>query len=369
MKHYKILPIRDREPKQSRETPRHKPTSGGARVLMRDRIIYPADCANAPSGGYVVKHLLVPGSIGTIVGDPGAGKSILAPHIGYAVAQGRTVLGQRTKAGRVLYAAAENFGGMRQRVHALKMQHGDAPNFALVDCGNLTSQAETSDLLDTAKVLHPALVIIDTLAAAWAGIEENSPEGMGQVVSTASALAAMNCAVIIIHHPTKNGDKRLPRGHGCLHAAVDVNLALGPRDAQGTIRGALTKNRNGSSEVLIAFSFEVVTLGTDEDGDPITAPRAVEAPSCANIAAAIMASAAAKTNATERAAMTVLEGMAPPGDRVTADAWREACDARGISQSLSQRNRSIVFVRARNSLLKKGLIASDDGKVWIFQPS
>ncbi len=134
------------------------------------RLIHPADCETGPRRGYVVKGLLAPGDVGAIVGAPGCGKSMLAPLIGYAVAQGQAVMGMRTKPASVLYVAAEDATGMRQRVHALKLRHGDAPDFALCETGNLREPGPVTLLRDTVADYAPALVFIDTLGAAWAGL-------------------------------------------------------------------------------------------------------------------------------------------------------------------------------------------------------
>ena len=85
----------------------------------RLRFLSPNECADAPSRGYVIKGLLAPGDVGCIYGAPGAGKSLISPHLGYAVAQGRSAFGMRTKPGRVFYVAAEDPHGMRGRVSAL----------------------------------------------------------------------------------------------------------------------------------------------------------------------------------------------------------------------------------------------------------
>ena len=50
---------------------------------------------------------------GPPLGAPGAAKSLLGPHLGYAVAQGREAFGMRTRQGGVLYVAAEDARGMR----------------------------------------------------------------------------------------------------------------------------------------------------------------------------------------------------------------------------------------------------------------
>jgi RecA-family ATPase len=46
--------------------------------------------------------------VGLIYAPPGSGKSMIAPVIGYAVAQGRETFGLKTKAGPVFYLASED---------------------------------------------------------------------------------------------------------------------------------------------------------------------------------------------------------------------------------------------------------------------
>lgn len=57
----------------------------------------PGQCASLPARDYVVKRLIAPGQVGCIFGEPGAGKSLIAPRLAYAVAQGEEVFGLRTK--------------------------------------------------------------------------------------------------------------------------------------------------------------------------------------------------------------------------------------------------------------------------------
>src|SRR6266568_4446716 len=82
-------------------------------------LLTPADCAVAKHRPYVAKGLIGEGDLALIIGQPGAGKSVLGPHMAYAVAQGRAIFGRRVRQGRVLYIAAEDGPGMRIRTRAL----------------------------------------------------------------------------------------------------------------------------------------------------------------------------------------------------------------------------------------------------------
>ena len=255
------------------------PAPAPAARVGRHRLVFPVNCAIGPGRGYLVKHLLAPGDVAALVGQPSSGKSMLAPYIAYAVAQGRSVFGLRTKPGRVLYVAAEDFTGMRQRIHALLLHHGPTGDFALTACGSLLDSGEAADLRAAVADVKPSLVVIDTLGAAWAGIEENSSQDMGQVVALTRQIAGTGAAVLLVHHIAKQGDGT-PRGHSALNGTLDMVLRLEAKDDAGVIRGVLGKNRNGTDQTRIAFRVAVADLGEDEDGDRITAPMAEELPEC-----------------------------------------------------------------------------------------
>ena len=319
---------------------------------MCDRLLRPADCETGPRRGYIVKHLLAPGDVAAIVGAPGAGKSTLAPFLAYAVAQGRAVFGLRTKPGAVLYAAAEDFSGMRQRVHALKRQLGDAPAFALVDCGNLLDADAAAELIEAVRLERSTLVVIDTVGAAWAGMDENDSAGMGAVVATARRIAATGAAVLLIHHTAKNGDGT-PRGHSVLNGTLDMCLSLAPLDEKRIVRGKLTKNRNGSCDREITFRSDTYTIGQDEDGDDITAPVAVE----------LAAPAGPKKPALsprEQRALDVLNEC-DAGAGVPDTAWFDACEASGLVASDSAANRRKVARQILQKLLDKRAVTATGG--------
>lgn len=106
-----------------------------------------------------------------IVGAPGVGKSLIAPRLGYAVAQGSPVFGLKVRRGGVMYVAAEDETGMRARVAALREEYGDAPAFTLVGGGtSLFPDGDYKALCAAVKARRPALIVIDTLAMAFSGL-------------------------------------------------------------------------------------------------------------------------------------------------------------------------------------------------------
>ncbi len=349
------------------------------RLKRAIRWLTPAECAAAEPRGYIVKGLLAPADLMLIFGGPGMGKSCLAPRLGYAIAQGSEIFGRRVRQRRVLYIACEDPHGMRQRIAALRQEFGDTPDLLLPDGPfDLMNPDSPHKGELTARIANfgPSVVIIDTIAAGFPGLKENDagPGGMGDVVSFARDLIASHgVAVVLLHHVPK-GDTSTPRGHGLLHGDADVTLSLS-RETDGTIRAGMTKNRNGPSDGVITFEIRAVTLGTDEDGDPITAP----------VAYPVEGSRAKgpKLAPQERTALGFLYDLLarekeplPSADGfptaamsgVKLASWRTECETRHLSGSDNSESRERAFRSVFPKLRNAGMVAALGDWVWLVHP-
>lgn len=326
---------------------RSKREFGGLRVLTTE------DCVAAQPRGCLVEGFLAPRDVACIFGAPGAGKSLIAPFIGYQVALGETAFGMNTKPGVVLYVAAEDPHGMEGRVRALAERQGHASDFLLIEgVGDLLDDEspDLESLLDLVRDREPSLIFIDTLAMAFPGLEENDAKSMGRVVAVTRELAEHGAAVVLIHHDTK-AEGSTPRGHSILNGALDMAMHV-KRDEEGIVRGKLTKNRNGSTERDIAFRIGVEELGENEFGNPITAALVEELTGRA-------AKPSVKLTRSARAALEVLEELEAEGT-VANEQWAEvASDGYRVSQSDNLKSRQTAFRRARADLAKHGLIQID----------
>lgn len=322
----------------------------------------PSECEDLPARRYVIKGLLAEGDIATIVGAPGAGKSLLAPYLGYAVARGERAFGRRTRHGGVFYVAAEDSHGMRARLKALREEHGDADDFKLVEGVSdlLTPKApDLKALASAVKTERPALIVIDTMAVAFPGLEENDAKSMGRVVAVARSLTRWGAAVVLIHHDTKDGSNGLPRGHSILNGALDSNLYLKRQD--GLVTGQLTKNRNGSTDEKLAFTVAVMPFGEDEDGDAKTAAFCREAD----------ASTATRPVKLSRGELGVMDHFndLQSGDGVSEPDLRAAClDGRNVSPSDKVDSRRRTLDNALKGLTDKGILEFDGGIYRVPSP-
>lgn len=318
----------------------------------------PAECASLPARQYVIKGLLAQGDIATIIGAPGAGKSLLAPRFSYAVAQGLPIFGRRTRQGGVFYIAAEDEPGMRARLAALRADHGEADNLYLVGGVSdlLSTETQLEELLATVERLRPALVIIDTLAVAFPGLEENEARGMGQVVAVARSLTTWGAAVILVHHDTKVGDG-LPRGHSLLNGALDVSLSLKRQPGEKVVAVKLSKNRNGSTDQEFAFKIGERRTGTDEDGDPVTTAI------CEDAETEDRRPQTARLTASALAALAIFQGLTQDKDSVDEAVFRQAViDSRAVSASDKEDSRRKAYERAAKDLTRTGTLQFHEGR-------
>ena len=246
----------------------------GCRFLSLD------DCERVPVSPYLIKGLIAEKQICAIIGQPSAGKSVLAPYIAHAVAAGRSIFGKRVKAVPVLYLAAEDPDGMLGRMRGLKRRHGDTDNLRVVaDISRLNDpqSRHVEKIINRVKADGVKLVIIDTVNAAF-DISENDSgkDGMGAVISLAFKIRDAGAAVLFIHHTTKDGNAKTGRGHGSFHGILDLNIIAKREDGSKTVKCSLNKNRNGTDDFQFSFAIDSVDVGEDEDGDTITAPVAHE---------------------------------------------------------------------------------------------
>jgi len=335
-------------------------------------VLTPEECLSEAPRNYLIKGLLARGDHGAIIGQPGSGKSVLAPYIGYRPALGLDVFGCRTQRVPVLYLAAEDGVGLKMRVRALYDRLGDAPNFHLqpvpVDLLSLDS-SDVGEIKDFIRDLQPGLIVIDTIARAFPGLRENDAESMARVVKVARDFTTVcESAVLSLHHPPK--DSVTPRGHGVLNGDLDVTFYL-DGNGSGIRRVRLGKNRSGSSDQHFTFKVACHHLGIDADNDPITTPvadpianqicPAVHLTRIQHTAMSILAGVIRKTGVV----LPASPGFPPSTKGVNGDCWRQACESQHLSTAETEKDRGRVYRKVFSELQKRQQISTQDGWVWL----
>jgi len=218
---------------------------------------------------WLIEGVIPVGSFTALYGPPGSFKSFIALDIAEAIATGRSWMGKPVdKPGAVLYLAGEGFGGIGARIKACKIHHqteDGAPIYIVRHQLNLRSSAEDFNALMMAVVtlveetgMEFSLAIVDTLARAFGGGNENSSEDMGAFITAMGKVQEfLNCALMVLHHSGKDAAKGL-RGHSSLLGAVDTELELLRFDEQ--MKGVLTVSKQKDGEDNKRFGFEMVEV-------------------------------------------------------------------------------------------------------------
>lgn len=119
------------------------------------------------------------------------------------------------------------------------------------------------------------VIVVDTLAAAAPGVDENTSADMGAVLGVLQTLAAdLKCLVLVVAHTGKEVSRGI-RGWSGQLANADAVITFSEPSGDARL-GTITKVKDGPSGERFAFGLKVVDLGPDKDGDAITTCVCVE---------------------------------------------------------------------------------------------
>jgi hypothetical protein len=239
------------------------------------------DIAITSGAEWLIEDLLPMRGLAAIYGPPGSGKSFLALDVAMHIATGSQWFDKDTQAGGVVYVAAEAGTGMRKRIAACRSGRGfdgvKAP-LALVsvppNMGTQKEGNETAKLVSDIKAQWQGidtpirLVVIDTLARAMFGADENSASDMGAFVSNAGQIAdQLDCLVIAVHHAGKDAERGM-RGSSALHGACDAEWEVKNGDSIKSV--TLVKNKEGEDGLGWSFSLSQTVVFDPSKNTPAT---------------------------------------------------------------------------------------------------
>jgi hypothetical protein len=231
---------------------------------------------------WTVKGLVMNHGVHVVYGASGSGKTFFVAHMAMCVASGIDFLKCKVKRkGRVAYIAGEKPKSVERRLAVMRDHDKTFADVKFHD-DDISVFSGAIDLLDDARasVLIEGiasfnafedpfrLIVIDTLSASFAGVDENSPQ-MALVVRRCADLSRrLDCPVVLLHHSGHSAGER-ERGHSSLRANVDQSIFIGnkanPREAEVM---KVTDSATGDK-----LSFDVMNVHTgmlDEDGDIVS---------------------------------------------------------------------------------------------------
>jgi len=246
----------------ARSWPRNIPRFRWAELVLSD-----------PDVRYLVQGILPRRGVAAVYGPPASGKTFIGLDLIFSLACGMpSWFGIPIKTAPVAYVALEGQGGLKKRIAAWQRHNG-------ADLGDRVQiwtdpfrldDPEAIDLLTEEAVPllgNGCVIVIDTLAQAMAGFDENSSAEMGAAIAGAQRLASqVQGLVILIHHSGKDPTKGM-RGHSSLLGALDASIEVIAK-ANGR-SWKVRKSKDGEAGQDYDFDLVTYDLGIDPDGDPV----------------------------------------------------------------------------------------------------
>lgn len=251
----------------SRPTPTQSPLGG----------VWASDLGPIAPPRWTVKGLVPAQTFGVLYGPPGCFKTFAALDLALSMAAGFDWLGRRTEHAAVLYLASEGGDGLPRRVAGWAKHHGTSlpDTFRLVRAptpitDNETVEAVLGEALFMRAAGHPpGLIVIDTLARALAGADENSASDMGKAIAAIERISRETGAtVLVVHHTGKNANAGA-RGSSALLGAASFMLEMRGVGVLGADL-IVEKEKDGPDGGQIALDLIQMELGHDDDGEPFS---------------------------------------------------------------------------------------------------
>ncbi len=279
------------------------------------------------------------------------------------------------------FVAGEGANGLKKRLAAWKKYYGvkSTPLFRVIRRPVILSDpAQCQRLIKTIKRetqatgTPAALVVVDTLALCIGESDENSQGEMTKFLKAAESIClATGAAVLILHHPNRQGDAR---GSTALPSNSDGFLALEGKTSSEVVKLNPSKVRDMGENGGIKLRRVVITLDDmlDSKGKPVTSavfvpvtkeeesdddtpenesPKRAKSSAKSNFGGKTAKSPGALSEKEQATWQSLLTLNANSVEGVTDKEWRGHAATHRVSDS--------TFDRAKNKLQKLGKVNCD----------
>ena len=224
-------------------------------------------CADESRLEWFVHGVLPEAELCAVFGASGAGKTFFVLHLVAAIAKGGTFYGIEAAQAPVAVVALEGVHGFRDRLRAYSARHGAVPNLHIAHGTlNLREPGSEREIVPHLRAIGPrGLLVVDTMAQATPGCDENSGKDMSAVVARIKAIhRRTGWAVLLVAHSGKDARAGL-RGWSGIKAALDCEIEV--IRAAGYRAATISKLKDGAGEGNeFRFDIETVVLSADRTG-------------------------------------------------------------------------------------------------------
>jgi hypothetical protein len=350
-------------------------------------LIYADEVQPVTSCTDFVEDLLRDNEFSVIYGASNCGKTFFMLDLAMHVALGKEWRGKEVEQGGVIYAALEGGHGTKNRIVAFREHYKITDKIPLAiipsSINFLDGAVDMPAFLSAIKMAQSRmggqvkLIVIDTLARAISGGDENSGEAMGQLIINADKIReATNAHIAFVHHSGKD-ELKGARGHSSLRAAVDTEIEISRPDTESPSTIKVVKQREMEMIEDMSFTLSRVVLGVNERGKEVTScivmpSEVVEKKSTARMSAMQSFMYDAIIDCMDKFGENrfVEKGM-PNVNSIRYEELREVLERRGLKGMMEQEKKSTAeqvksaTQAARVALRKMGKINFNGVYVWL----
>lgn len=230
------------------------------------------DLQHLPAPRWLVKDLFEVNSLVMLAGPPGSYKSFLALDWMLCMATGRSWHGRPCVPSRVLYVLGEGKASLLKRIQMWAQYYKPTQeekqrlvqNFRVTfEVPQMAMRAMVDTLLKELEdeSFAPEVIVLDTFARSFVGLDENSQKDTGLWIESADRLRQLGYSVLFVHHTAKNTEFGLKyRGSTAIMGAMDT---------------AMTLERDYSTSTVC---LKVIKQKDHDEGDPLYFKRVIVMP-------------------------------------------------------------------------------------------
>ena len=242
----------------------------------RFKLTHVSEIAERDPPEWLVEGLVPKTGLAMMFGESSAGKSFVALDLAFSIASGFVWFNRKVEHGPVAWIAAEAAGSMRNRARAYAQARGvqlaTTDLFVIEQTLSLMDKEDAKALTEVLATAKPKLIVVDTLAAASGGANENSGEDMNVVLANCRKIhEATGALILLIHHSGKDKSKGA-RGWSGLRAAMDSEFEVTNSDGSPIRVMEVTKQRDGSEGDRLPFKLLQVPLDFDDMSSCVVEP-------------------------------------------------------------------------------------------------
>ncbi len=257
-------------------------------ALSRKRFLNLEDLSRLPRPVWAIEGVFERNSLVMLAGPSKSFKSFLAIDWALCLAAGRKWCNKLTHPSKVLYVLGEGKSSLLKRLEAWMVHYNpSAAEKELLDSNfrvswevpQLASKTSVDNMLAQLNTegFTPEVIVIDTFARSFEGLDENSSKDTGLWIASADRLRQLGYTVIFLHHTNKNTEFGVTyRGSTAIMGAMDTAMTM-VRDSNAPNQCVvtITKQKDHEEGPPMRFTRVIVSAPGDPEGSLVLAPLAV----------------------------------------------------------------------------------------------